>query len=91
MFINVVEVHVYQTVKIDGSRIVTSFRGKMNIIISISYQVLSINYLAMPALVRTPSGASCKGVLQLQATFIDVKNMLEDILASGFRRSPNLG
>ena len=24
---------------------------------------------------RTPSGATCKGVLQLEATFIDVKNM----------------
>ena len=25
--------------------------------------------------VRTPSGATCKGVLQLDATFIEVKNM----------------
>ena len=25
---------------------------------------------------RTPSGAICKGVLQLEATFIEVKNML---------------
>ena len=32
-------------------------------------------YLAMLAYVRTPSGATCKGVLQLEATFIDVKNM----------------
>ena len=29
----------------------------------------------MLAKVRTPSGATCKGVLQLEATFIDVKNM----------------
>ena len=29
----------------------------------------------MPAKVTTPSGATCKGVLQLEATFIDVKNM----------------
>ena len=29
----------------------------------------------MLALVRTPSGVTCKGVLQLEATFIDVKNM----------------
>ena len=29
----------------------------------------------MLALVRTPSGATCKGVLQLEATFIEVKNM----------------
>ena len=28
----------------------------------------------MLALVRTPSGATCNGVLQLEATFIDVKN-----------------
>ena len=29
----------------------------------------------MLAWVRTPSGATCKGVLQLEATFIDVKNV----------------
>ena len=29
----------------------------------------------MLAKVRTPSGATCKGVLQLEATFIGVKNM----------------
>ena len=29
----------------------------------------------MLAQVRTPSGANCKGVLQLEATFIDVRNM----------------
>ena len=29
----------------------------------------------MQAQVRTPSGATCKGVLQSEATFIDVKNM----------------
>ena len=29
----------------------------------------------MLAKVRTPSGATCKGVLRLEATFIDVKNM----------------
>ena len=29
----------------------------------------------MLAYVRTPSGATCKGVLQLEATFIEVKNM----------------
>ena len=29
----------------------------------------------MLASVRTPSGATCKGVLQLEATFIEVKNM----------------
>ena len=29
----------------------------------------------MLAKVRTPSGATCKGVLQLEATFIDVKNL----------------
>ena len=73
----------------------------------------------------TPSGATYKGVLQLEATFIEVKNIylhrdlnpgpwnartrvrvlvekhvfhinksclqLEDTLASGSRRSPNLG
>ena len=27
------------------------------------------------ACVRTPSGVTCKSVLQLEATFIDVKNM----------------
>ena len=31
-------------------------------------------YIAMLAYVRTP-GAICKGVLQLEATFVDVKNM----------------
>ena len=30
--------------------------------------------LAVLAYVRTPSRATCKGVLQLEATFIDVKN-----------------
>ena len=29
----------------------------------------------MLAQVRTLSGSTCKGVLQLEATFIDVKNM----------------
>ena len=29
----------------------------------------------MLSYVRTPSGATCKGVLQLEVTFIDVKNM----------------
>ena len=29
----------------------------------------------MLAQVRTPSGATCKGVLQLEATFIDVESM----------------
>ena len=29
----------------------------------------------MLAYVKTPSGATCKGVLQLEATFIEVKNM----------------
>ena len=29
----------------------------------------------MLAWVRTPSGATCNGVPQLEATFIDVKNM----------------
>ena len=29
----------------------------------------------MLAKVRTPSGATCKGILPLEATFIDVKNM----------------
>ena len=29
----------------------------------------------MLAQVRTPGGATCKGVLQLEATFTDVKNM----------------
>ena len=29
----------------------------------------------MLALVRTPPGATCKGVLQLEATFNEVKNM----------------
>ena len=29
----------------------------------------------MLAYVKTPSGATCKGVLQLKATFIEVKNM----------------
>ena len=29
----------------------------------------------MLALVNTPTGANCKGVLQLEATFIDGKNM----------------
>ena len=30
---------------------------------------------AMLALVRTHSGATCKGILQLEVTFIEVKNM----------------
>ena len=29
----------------------------------------------MLAQVRTPTGTSCKGVLQLEATFIDLNNM----------------
>ena len=48
--------------------------------------------------VRTPSGAIFKGVLQLEATFIDVKTciskscfQLEDALESGSKRSPNQG
>ena len=47
----------------------------------------------MLALVRTPSGATCKGVLQLEATFIEVKNMhlLQDSSWRTPRRSPNLG
>ena len=30
---------------------------------------------ASQAKIRTPSGATCKGVLQLEASFIEVKNM----------------
>ena len=30
----------------------------------------------MLAEVRTPSGATCKGVLQLEATFIEVKKVM---------------
>ena len=39
---------------------------------------------AMLALVRTHSGATCKGVLQLEVTFIEVKNMY-------LHRDSNLG
>ena len=38
----------------------------------------------MLAQVRTPSGATCKGVLQLEATCIEVKNMY-------LHRDSNLG
>ena len=33
----------------------------------------------MPAQDRAPNGATCKGVLQLEATFIEVKNMYRDL------------
>ena len=47
----------------------------------------------MLALVRTPSGATCKGVLQLEATFIDVKNMYlhRDSNPGLWNTVPNIG
>ena len=35
-------------------------------------------YLAMPASVRTPTGATCEVVLELEANFIDMKKHVEE-------------